>query len=70
MSQAIEAISFRIVCPPSICRSRAQLGRPDQPTSATPEALVVALYGAVWYRLLPDEPLDTGFISGTIELAR
>jgi hypothetical protein len=32
--------------------------------------LVVALYGAVWYRLSPDEPLDAGLISGTIELAR
>jgi hypothetical protein len=32
--------------------------------------LVVALYGAVWYRLLLDEPLDDGFMSGMIKLAR
>jgi hypothetical protein len=33
------------------------------------EALVVALYGAVWYRQLLDEPVDDGLISGMIELA-
>ena len=34
------------------------------------EALVLALYGAVWYRLLLDEPLDDAFIAAMIELAR
>jgi hypothetical protein len=27
-------------------------------------------HGAVWHRLLLDEPLDDGFISGMIELGR
>jgi AcrR family transcriptional regulator len=34
------------------------------------ETLVLALYGAVWYRLLLDEPLDDAFIVEMIELAR
>jgi AcrR family transcriptional regulator len=34
------------------------------------EALVLALYGAVWYRLLLDEPLDDTFVDAMIELAR
>jgi hypothetical protein len=34
------------------------------------DALVLALYGAVWYRLLLDEPLDDTFIAAMIELAR
>ena len=48
-------------------------GHPDQPTSPTPadakhwSSRFTARRG---YRLLPDEPLDAGFISGTIELAR
>jgi hypothetical protein len=42
----------------------------DLRDSAARKASVVALYGAVWYRLLSDEPLDDGFISGMIKLAR
>ena len=34
------------------------------------EALVLALYGAVWYRLLLDEPLDDDFIAELVALAR
>jgi hypothetical protein len=48
-----------------ICTARA-----DFTDTRRSKALVVALYGAVWYRLLLDEPLDDGFISGMIKLAR
>jgi AcrR family transcriptional regulator len=34
------------------------------------ETLVFAIYGAVWYRLLMDEPLDAGFIKRMTELTR
>jgi hypothetical protein len=45
--------------------------RADFTDTCRSKALVVALYGAVWYRLLLDEPLDDGFISGgMIKLAR
>jgi AcrR family transcriptional regulator len=33
------------------------------------EALVFALYGGLWYRLLLDEPLDDVFVSGMMALA-
>jgi hypothetical protein len=34
------------------------------------EALILALYGALWYRLLLDEPLDEVFITEMMALAR
>jgi hypothetical protein len=36
----------------------------------TMSAIGSRFYGADWYRLLLDEPLDDGFISGMMELAR
>jgi len=36
----------------------------------TMSAIRSCFYGAVWYRLLLEEPLDNGFISGMIALAR
>lgn len=44
----------------------ARAGIADEPRR---EALVLALYGAVWYRLLLDEPLDEDFIAGMLALA-
>jgi AcrR family transcriptional regulator len=34
------------------------------------EALVIAIYGALWYRLFLDEPLDTAFVRSMTKLAR
>lgn len=34
------------------------------------EALVLAIYGAVWYRLFMDEPLDAAFVRRMTALAR
>ena len=34
------------------------------------EALVLSLYGALWYRLLLDEPLDEAFVNSMCALAR
>jgi hypothetical protein len=34
------------------------------------ETLIFALYGALWYRLLLDEPLDDAFADQMVELAQ
>jgi hypothetical protein len=34
------------------------------------EGLVLAMYGAVWYRLFVDEPLDAAFVRRMTSLAQ
>lgn len=42
--------------------------RGDLPEGTDPDAAVAALYGAMWYRLLLDEPLDTAYAAALTRL--
>ena len=48
---------------------RAALARWGVVVEERREALVLALYGALWYRLLLDEKLDTAFVAAMVRLA-
>lgn len=48
---------------------RAELARWGVTDARRREAIVLALYGALWYRLLMDEPLDQAFVDAMATLA-